>query len=92
MSKEKLQREGMDEMDGMFKKDYAEFMEKTLERMGELPVEGICIVAKLSGRAIFADYYNSNMMDKFIYAGVVQQSANMDMLRANNWIKDDSGK
>ena len=90
MSKKKLQREGMEEMDGMLKKDYAEFMEETMERMAELPVEGICIVTKLSGGAVFADYYNSNMMDKFIYAGIIQQSANMDMMRANNWLKDDS--
>ena len=75
-------------MDDIFNKDYAEFMEETLSRMVKLPVEGICIVTKLSGGAVYADYYNSNMMDKFVYAGVIQQNATMDMMKANNWIKD----
>ena len=79
-------------MDDIFSKDYAEFMEETLSRMVKLPVEGICIVTKLSGGAVFADYYNSNMMDKFVYAGVIQQNATMDMMRANNWIKDNEAE
>ena len=79
-------------MESTVKKFYAEFMEETLERMEKLPVEGICIVTKLSGGAVFADYYNSNMMDKFVYAGVIQQNATMDMMKANNWIKDDEAE
>ena len=79
-------------MDDIFSKNYAEFMEETLSRMVKLPVEGICIVTKLSGGAVFADYYNSNMMDKFVYAGVIQQNATMDMMRANNWIKDNEAE
>ena len=79
-------------MDDIFNKDYAEFMEETLSRMVKLPVEGICIVTKLSGGAVYADYYNSNMMDKFVYAGVIQQNATMDMMKANNWIKDNEAE
>ena len=79
-------------MDDIISKDYAEFMEETLSRMVKLPVEGICIVTKLSGGAVYADYYNSNMMDKFVYAGVIQQNATMDMMRANNWIKDNEAE
>ena len=79
-------------MDDIISKDYAEFMEETLSRMVKLPVEGICIVTKLSGGAVYADYYNSNMMDKFIYAGVIQQNATMDMLKVNNLIKDDEAE
>ena len=63
-------------------------MEEMLSRMVKLPVEGICIITKLSGGAVYSEYYNSNMMDKFVYAGVIQQDATMDMMRANNWIKD----
>ena len=76
-------------MEDIFSKDYAGFMEEMLSRMVKLPVEGICILTKLSGGAVYSEYYNSNMMDKFVYAGVIQQDATMDMLRANNWIKDD---
>ena len=79
-------------MEDIFNKDYAEFMEETLSRMVKLPVEGICIVTKLSGGAVYADYYNSNMMDKFVYAGVIQQNATMDMMKANNWIKDNEAE
>ena len=86
MSKEKLLAKGEE------KKEYAEFMEETLQRMEQLPVEGICIAIKLSGGAVYADYYNSNMMDKFIYAGVIQQSANMDVLKANKWIRDEENE
>ena len=76
-------------MDDICSKDYAEFLEKTLSRMVTLPVESICIVMKLAGGALSAAYYNSDMMDKFIYAGYIQQNATLDMLRANNLIKDD---
>ena len=86
MSKEKLLAKGEE------KKEYAEFMEETLQRMEQLPVEGICIAIKLSGGAVYADYYNSNMMDKFIYAGVIQQNANMDVLKANKWIRDEENE
>lgn len=73
-------------MDDICSKDYADFLEQTLECMVNLPVEGICVVTKLTGGAVFANYFNSNMMDKFTYAGVIQQNATMDLLQANNMI------
>ena len=76
-------------MEDICSKDYAEFLEETLSHMVNLPVEGICIMMKLRGGGLSATYYNSNMMDKFIYAGYIQQNATLDMLRANNLIKDD---
>ena len=79
-------------MDDIFNKDYAEFMEETLSRMVTLPVESICIVMKLAGGALSAAYYNSDMMDKFIYAGYIQQNATMDMMKANNWIKNNEAE
>ena len=79
-------------MEDIFSKDYARFMEEMLSRMVKLPVEGICIITKLSGGAVYSEYYNSNMMDKFVYAGVIQQNATMDMMRANNWIKDNEAE
>ena len=64
-------------------KDYASYMEQTLKDMIEMPVEGICIITKLKGGFVYTSYYNSTMMDKLVYAGLVQQDAMLDTLRAS---------
>ena len=77
-------------MENIYNKAYAAFMEETLQRMVQMPVSGICILLKLEDGSICSDYYNSKMMDKMIYAGVIQQDVTMDILKANNMIgKDD---
>lgn len=76
-------------MDSIYNKDYASFMEETLKGMMELPVEGICVVTKLKGGAMFANFFNSKMMDKIAYAGIIQQDAMLDMLKANNYVGDE---
>ena len=76
-------------MEDICSKNYAKFMENILTHMVKAPVEGICVVTKLKGGAIMADYFNSSMMDKLIYAGVVQQNAMMEVLQANNMLKDE---
>ena len=76
-------------MDSIYSKDYATFMEETLKGMIELPVEGICVVTKLKGGAMFANFFNSTMVDKIAYAGIIQQDAMLDLLKANNYIDND---
>lgn len=75
-------------MDNIYSKDYAAFMEETLKGMINLPVEGICVITKLSGGAVFTNYYNSGMTDKITYAGIIQQDAMLDSLKANNLLKE----
>lgn len=70
-------------MGDIYSKDYASYMEQTLKEMIEMPVEGICIITKLKGGFVYTSYYNSTMMDKLVYAGLVQQDAMLDTLRAN---------
>ena len=77
-------------MENIYNKDYAEFMEEALQAMVHLPVEGICIITKLQGGAVFTNYFKSNMMDKITYAGVIQQDATLDMLKANKLIKPET--
>ena len=44
-------------MENIYNKDYAEFMEEALQAMVQLPVEGICIITKLQGGAVFTNYF-----------------------------------
>lgn len=73
-------------MENIYNKEYASFLEKTLQSMVQMPVSGICILLKLEDGAVCSDYYNSKMMDKMIYAGVIQQDVTMDILKANNMV------
>lgn len=73
-------------MENIYNKGYASFMEKTLQSIVQIPVSGICILLKLEDGSICSDYYNSKMMDKMIYAGVIQQDVTMDILKANNMV------
>ena len=77
-------------MENIYNKDYAEFMEEALQAMVQLPVEGICIITKLQGGAVFTNHFKSSMMDKIAYAGLVQQDATLDMLKANKLIKPET--
>lgn len=71
-------------MDDICSKNYAHFLEETLRDMLQLPVEGICIITKLRGGAVFTNYFQSSMTDKITYAGIIQQDAMLEMLQANN--------
>lgn len=70
-------------MGDILSKDYAAYMERTLKEMIEMPVEGICIVTKLKGGFVYTSYYNSTMIDKLVYPGLIQQDATIDSLRTN---------
>lgn len=76
-------------MNDITTKAYANFMEETLQEMVTLPVEGICIITKLSGGAVFTSYYNSTSMDKITYAGLIQQDAMIETLRINKMLRAD---
>lgn len=73
-------------MENISNKQYARFLEETLQHMVRMPVSGICILLKLEDGSVCSDYYNSKLMDKMIYAGVIQQDITWDMLKANNSI------
>ena len=77
-------------MENIYTKDCAEFMEEALQAMVQLPVEGICIITKLQGGGVFTNYFKSNMMDKISYAGIIQQDATLDMLKANKLVKPET--
>ena len=79
-------------MDNIYEKPYAKFLEEAIQGMVQLPVTGICIIARLSDGAVFTQYHNSTPMDKMIYAGVIQQDVTMDILKANNSIGNDQDK
>ena len=71
-------------MENIYKKEYAVFMEKTLQTMVRMPISGICILLKLEDGSVCSDYFNSKMMDKMVYAGVIQQDVTWEILKANN--------
>ena len=77
-------------MENIKQKKYAAFLEDALQSMLGMPVSGICILIKLEDGTVCSNYYNSKMMDKMIYAGVIQQDVTWDMLRANNALGKES--
>lgn len=77
-------------MENIYTKDYAESMEEALQAMVQLSVESICIITKLQGGAIFTNYFKFNRMDKISYAGIIQQDATLDMLKANKLVKPET--
>ena len=70
-------------MENIYTKQYAPFMEEALQCMMHMPITGICIISRLKDGSVFTQYYNSTMIDKLTYAGVIQQDATRDMLRLN---------
>ena len=77
-------------LENICEKSYAAFMEETLQRMVQLPVSGICILIKLEDGSVCSDYYNSAVMDKMIYAGVIQQDITWGILKANSKDPDET--
>ena len=73
-------------MNNITTKEYAGFIEHTLQEMVTLPVEGICIVTKLKGGGMMTSFYNSTPTDKIVYAGLIQQDAMIETLQLNKMI------
>lgn len=77
-------------MENICKKEYASFMEEVLQHMVHMPVSGICVLMKLEDGSVCSDYYNSGVMDKMVYAGVIQQDVTWGILKANNKDSDEN--
>lgn len=77
-------------MENICKKKYAPFMEEVLQHMMHMPVSGICVLMKLEDGSVCSDYYNSGVIDKMIYAGVIQQDITWGILKANNAVGRDA--
>lgn len=60
-------------MDDIYQKEYAEFLEATLRELVTLPVEGICILAKLQGGATYTSFHKASITDKILYAGLIRK-------------------
>ena len=45
-------------MEDICKKDYAGFLEETLNCLVEMPIDGLCIIGKMKGGDIFVNYSN----------------------------------
>lgn len=75
-------------MKDIMSKDYAHFLEETLQNIAELPVEGICIMTKMKNGGFYTSCYNIGVMDKIACAGLLQQDAMMEVLQKNKLIKD----
>lgn len=71
-------------MENICDKKYAMFMEGTLRNMVNMPVSGICILIRMENGAVYSDYYNSKVIDKMIYAGIIQQDITLGILKANS--------
>lgn len=65
-------------------------MEEVLQQMAHMPVSGICVLMKLEDGSVCSDYYNSGVIDKMIYAGVIQQDITWGILKANNAVGRDA--
>ena len=75
-------------MKDILSKDYAKFLEETLQNIAELPVESICIMTKMTKGGFYTSCYNIGVMDKIACAGLLQQDAMMEVLQKNKLIKD----
>ena len=71
-------------MENICEKEYASFLEEVLQHLVHMPVSGICVLIKLEDGSVCSNYYNTKMMDKMVYAGVIQQDVTWDILKANN--------
>lgn len=79
-------------MENICEKKYAPFMEEVLQHMVHMPVSGICVLMKLEDGSVCSDYYNSGMMDKMVYTGVIQQDITWGILKANNAVGRDAAE
>ena len=67
---------------------YTKWLEETLQNVVTLPVKGIALNVVLSDGSVYTDYYNLSMNNKLTIAGLVQQDAMYDSMRANGLIKN----
>lgn len=74
---------------------YAQWLEQSLQNIIGKPVQAICIMTKVPnndpelGDDIGTGYWNCSMSDKVLFAGMLQQDAMLDTMRANGFIDDE---
>lgn len=66
---------------------YATWLEQTLRDISELDVRSIALVGVLESGDVYTGYYNAQMTDKLVLAGIINQDAMMDTLEANGVIE-----
>lgn len=66
---------------------YASWLEKVLHDVLDIPMRAISITAVTESGDYYSNYYNTNMADKLILSGIIQQDATLDMLAANGVIQ-----
>lgn len=74
---------------------YAQWLERTLKDLINLPVTGICLNAVLENGEAYSAYHNVPMASKLTIAGLIQQDAMFDALAANGVIdyeEDEDGE
>ena len=71
------------------KQEYAQFLEETLSALVEMPIGSMCIMGNMKGGDSFVNYYKLSITDKILFAGLIQQDAMIDSLKANNLIKNE---
>lgn len=66
---------------------YAAWLERNLRDLIEAPVRSICISAVDENGVVYRDYYNANMLDKILIAGIIQQDAMLDSMAAHGIVE-----
>ena len=67
---------------------YTKWLEETLQNIVTLPVKGLCLNAVLEDGAVYTAHYELSMHNKLTIAGLIQQNAMSDSMRANGLIKN----
>lgn len=70
-------------MTDLSKLPYAPWLEDQLKSMMEMPVKSIGLVVMLENGDIATSYYGATIMDKALFAGMIQQDAMLATLAAN---------
>lgn len=68
---------------------YAQWLEKALQELINLPVKSICMFAITESGDIYNNYHNVTMADKLVMAGLIQQDAMLDSMIANGFIEEE---
>lgn len=65
---------------------YASWLEESLQRISSLPMRALVMIGITEDGDTYNDYYNATMGDKLLIAGLIQQDAMLDTLKANGLI------
>lgn len=68
---------------------YTDWLEQSLQNIVGKPVRSICIMTKFDDDEVGTGYYDCSVADKLLFAGLIQQDAMLDTMRANGYIDDE---